>query len=162
MNQLEQVFNYGDYAVRVKDKQRAVVCGNGRLSVLEINNPSEALRRLEDDEKNTIILTDGKRGNPNKVVVNEAGLYSLILSSRKPEAKAFKRWVTHEILPSINKHGAYMTDNELEQAINDPDFMIGLLTKLKEEKQARLEAETARIEAETKLQLLLEIRLGKR
>ena len=70
---------------------------------LEIGNPSQAIARLEDDEKmNTIISNEGnRRGNPNMTVVNEPGLYTLILSSRKPEAKVFKRWVTSEILPYV-------------------------------------------------------------
>lgn len=73
-----------------------------------IGNVSQSLNRLDDDEKNTIILNDGIPGNPSKAVVNEPGLYSLVLSSRKPEAKAFKRWVTHEVLPSIRKKGGYI------------------------------------------------------
>ena len=70
---------------------------------LEIGNPSQVLVRLEDDEKmNTLISNEGnQRGNPNMTVVNEPGLYTLILSSRKPEAKVFKRWVTSEILPYV-------------------------------------------------------------
>ena len=72
---------------------------------LEIGNASQALSRLDDDEKNTLILNDGIPGNPNKAVVNEPGLYSLIMSSRKHEAKAFKRWVTHEVLPAIHQAG---------------------------------------------------------
>ncbi|MBU5233827.1 BRO-N domain-containing protein, partial [Vibrio cholerae] len=74
-------------------------------------------------------------------VINESGLYSAILKSKKPQAKAFKKWVTSEVLPSIRKHGAYMTDQVLEQAVTNPDFMIGLLTNLKEEKAKRVEAE---------------------
>ena len=73
-----------------------------------IGNVSQSLNRLDDDEKNTIILNDGIPGNPSKAVVNEPGLYSLVLSSRKPEAKAFKHWVTHEVLPSIRKKGGYI------------------------------------------------------
>lgn len=73
---------------------------------LEIKNSRDALTRLDIDEKNTVVLTDGI-GNPNKSVVNEYGLYTLVLSSRKPEAKTFKRWVTHDVLPSIRKTGQY-------------------------------------------------------
>lgn len=75
--------------------------------ILEIGNPSQALTRLDDDEKNTLILNEGNRGNPNVNVVNEPGLYRLIFSSRKPEAKNFQRWVYHEVLPSIRKTGSY-------------------------------------------------------
>ena len=65
-----------------------------------------AVNALDDDEKNTIVLTEGIRGNPAKVIVNESGLYCLIIRSDKPQAKLFKRWVTHEVLPSILKTGS--------------------------------------------------------
>ena len=104
---------------------------------LEIGNSRQALTRLDDDEKNTVILNDGIPGNPNMTIINEAGLYALVLSSRKPEAKAFKRWVTHEVLPTIRQHGAYMTGATLDRALNEPDFLISLATKLKAEREAR-------------------------
>lgn len=77
---------------------------------LEITNVGNALARLDDDEKGSIRLTDvtPNGGNPNLSIVNEPGLYSMTLGSRKPEAKAFKRWITHEVLPSIRKHGGYL------------------------------------------------------
>lgn len=79
---------------------------------LDIGNVSMAISRLDDDEKNTVSLTEGIPGNPNKTIVNEPGLYALVLSSRKPEAKAFKRWITHEVIPSIRKHGGYIAGQE--------------------------------------------------
>lgn len=83
--------------------------------------------------------------SPNKTIetnfITEGDLYRLIAHSKLPSAEKFELWVFDEVLPSIRKHGAYMTDNVLEQAIANPDFMIGLLQNLKEEKQARLEAE---------------------
>lgn len=80
---------------------------------------------------------------PNRglTCINESGLYSLILSSKLPSAKKFKHWVTSEVLPTIRKHGVYMTDEAIEKAILNPDFIIQLATQLKEEKQKRLEAE---------------------
>jgi anti-repressor protein len=85
-----------------------LVCAGDVCDILELN--SNAVRRLDEDEKNTLRLTYSipTRGNPNVIVINESGLYSLILRSRKPEAKAFKRWVTHEVLPSIRKTGGYI------------------------------------------------------
>lgn len=86
--------------------------------ILEIKNSRQALTRLEDDEKADVILNDGSQ-NRNMSAVNEYGLYNLILASRKQEAKEFKRWITHEVLPSIRNHGGYiagqenMTDEEL-------------------------------------------------
>lgn len=82
--------------------------------ILGVINSRDAIARLDDDEKNTVVLTDGNRGNPKKTVVNEAGFYSLVLSSRKPEAREFKRWVTHEVLPSIRKSGGYIATNGTE------------------------------------------------
>lgn len=76
------------------------------------------------------------------ILINESGLYSLILSSKLPDAKKFKRWVTNEVLPSIRKHGAYMTESTLEQALTSPDFIIQLATKLKEEQERRRKLET--------------------
>lgn len=86
---------------------------------LSIANPSDALRRLDDDEKALVSIEGLSRGNDSGNIVNEPGLYSLVLGSRKPEAKAFKRWITHEVIPSIRKTGGYiagqddMSDTEL-------------------------------------------------
>lgn len=75
--------------------------------VLEIVNLSQALSELDDDERNTLRITEGNRGNPNLNIISEAGLYDLVFRSRKPEAKAFRRWVTKEVLPAIRKTGRY-------------------------------------------------------
>lgn len=80
---------------------------------LDIANSRDAVNRLDDDEKNTVVLTDGNRGNPNMTVVTESGLYSLVLGSRKPEAKQFKRWITHEVIPTIRKTGGYVNNDDL-------------------------------------------------
>lgn len=75
--------------------------------ILDVGNPSQSLSRLEDDEKNTIILNEGI-GNPSKTIINESGFYTLVLSSRKPIAKPFRLWVTREVLPQIRKTGGYI------------------------------------------------------
>jgi phage antirepressor YoqD-like protein len=75
-------------------------------------------------------------------IINESGLYDAILRSDKPEARRFRKWVTGEVLPSIRKHGAYMSDRVIEQTLTDPDYLIRLATTLKEEKQARALAES--------------------
>ena len=77
----------------------------------------------------------------NKIVVNESGLYSLIFGSKLESAKRFKHWVTDEVLPCIRKNGIYATDSVIDNILNNPDFGIELLTKLKEERVARIEAE---------------------
>lgn len=76
-------------------------------NILEVGNPSQALSRLEEDEKNTIILNEGI-GNPNKAIISESGFYALVLSSRKKIAKPFRLWVTREVLPQIRKTGGYI------------------------------------------------------
>lgn len=73
-----------------------------------------ATRRLDEDEKNTLCLTQGTSGNPNVTIINEPGLYTLVLGSRKPEAKTFKRWITHEVIPSIRKTGGYQIPQSKE------------------------------------------------
>lgn len=78
-------------------------------------------------------------------------MYSLVLSSKLPKAKQFKRWVTSEILPAIHKHGAYMTDEALEKALTSPDFLIRLATELKSEKAKRMQAEADLVAAKPKM-----------
>lgn len=109
--------------------------------ILGIVNNRDAISGLDEDEKNTVAINNGIPGNPNKTIVSEAGLYSLVLRSRKPEAKEFKRWVTHEVLPSIRRHGMYATDATIDNILNDPEFGIRLLTNLKNERARRHEAE---------------------
>ena len=81
--------------------------------ILGLVRPENAISRLDDDEKNSTRIEGGNRGNPNGTIVNESGLYSLVMTSRKPEAKAFKRWITGTVLPSIRKHGGYIAGQGL-------------------------------------------------
>jgi prophage antirepressor-like protein len=74
---------------------------------LDLSNSRKATQRLDGDEKNTVTISDGTPGNPNKTVINEAGLYRLIFTLQKDEAKRFKRWIAHDALPSIRKTGLY-------------------------------------------------------
>lgn len=104
---------------------------------LEIANPSVAIDRIDEDERAKFNL--GRQGEG--YAVNEPGLYSLVLGSRKPEAKAFKRWITHEVIPAIRKHGMYATAETAEKILNDPDFLIKTLETLKEERAKRVQAE---------------------
>lgn len=141
LNQLQIFSNpeFGKIRVLEKDGQPWFV-GRDVASILDYRTANDMTRILEDDEKDTqIVRTPG--GEQAVVIINESGLYSAVLRSRKDEAKKFKKWVTGEVLPSIRKHGAYMTENTLEKALTSPDFLIQLATKLKEEQQARFEAE---------------------
>lgn len=93
-----------------------------------------ATRRLDEDEKGVRSMhTQG--GEQEVGIITEAGLYSLIMASKKPEAKAFKRWVTHDVLPSIRAHGMYATPQTVERMLADPDTMIATLKALKAERQ---------------------------
>ncbi len=115
--------------------------GKDVADILGYADPNKALAMHVDEEdklNDKTALSLGQRGG---WFINESGLYSLILSSKMPNAKKFKRWVTSEVLPSIRKHGVYATDNVIDDILNNPDFGIELLTKLKEERVARVEAE---------------------
>lgn len=108
--------------------------GKDVAEILGYKNPQEAIRNHVDSEDKGVseILTPG--GKQQVPVINESGLYSLILSSKMPNAKKFKRWVTSEVLPAIRKHGVFAVDTML----NDPDAMIAALQAYKEERQRRL------------------------
>lgn len=115
--------------------------------ILEISNPSDALKRLDDDERSRFNL--GRQGETN--IVNEAGLYVLVLGSRKPEAHEFKRWVTHEVLPQIRKTGGYIptTDADDDMTILAKAVMIGQRT-MEAQKQRIAEQQTRIVELEPK------------
>lgn len=105
--------------------------------VLDIQNVTQAISRLDEDER--AMLNIGRQGEIN--VVNESGLYTLVLGSRKQEAKAFKRWITHEVIPAIRAHGGYLTPQKIEEALLNPDILIRLAQDLKQERAQRLEAQ---------------------
>lgn len=121
-----------------------LVCRKDVCDTLEIGNSRQAVSYLDDDEKG-VTTNDTLGGTQQVSIINESGLYSLILRSRKPEAKKFKKWVTAEVLPSIRKHGAYATKAKLEEMLSDPDAMILTLQALKAEREKRkaLEAKAA-------------------
>ena len=99
-------------------------------------------RILESDEITNVDSIDiAQNGGKAPLIISEPGLYRLAMKSRKPEAKEFQRWVSHEVLPSIRKHGAYMTQQTLDKALTSPDFLIQLATKLKEEQEKVKELE---------------------
>ncbi|MBD7914517.1 phage antirepressor KilAC domain-containing protein [Clostridium sp. Sa3CUN1] len=106
-------------------------------SILDLSNPTVAIQNLDSDEVTKLNL-GGQIGETN--LINESGLYTLIIRSRKEEAKKFRKWVTSEVLPSIRKHGMYAKD----ELLDNPDLLIAAATKLKEERAARLEAEKQR------------------
>ena len=141
MNELK-IFHYQNSEVRTIEQNGEPwfvlkdVCG-----ILGIRNTADTYNRLDDDEKG-VGQIDTLGGMQIVNIVNESGLYNVILRSDKPEAKPFRKWVTSEVLPTIRKHGAYMTPETLEAAIMNPDIMIRLCTALKNEQEKRKALET--------------------
>ncbi|WP_373894415.1 phage antirepressor KilAC domain-containing protein [Virgibacillus sp. CBA3643] len=140
MNQLTKMFdgqnltiieNKGDPKFSLKD-----VC-----EILEIGNPSQVKTRLEDEVISNEVIQDRLGRNQKATFINEDGLYDVILDSRKKEAKHFRKWITSDVIPSIRKHGAYMTPERIEETLLNPDTIIKLATNLKEEQEKRSQAE---------------------
>lgn len=152
MNNLQVFKNntFGNLRVIQKNNQTWFV-GKDVADILGYQNGSRDINRhvAEEDRHKTMVFD----GNQNKetIVINESGLYSLILSSKLPTAKKFKHWVTSDVLPTIRKHGAYMTPETIEKTLTDPDFIIRLATELKNEKQARIKAEETIIQNRPKV-----------
>jgi prophage antirepressor-like protein len=106
-------FIYENTQVRTVEQNNVIwFVAKDVCDVLDIKNSHDALNRLDDDEKATSVLPT-QFGNKEMNLVNEPGLYSLILTSRKPEAKQFKKWITHEVLPTIRKTGGYIANEEM-------------------------------------------------
>lgn len=144
MNNL-QIFNSPDFGqIRtIQQNGEPWFVGKDVAKILGYERADNAIRNHVDDEDKLMHQISASGQNREMYIINESGLYSLILSSKMPKAKEFKRWVTSEVIPAIRKHGAYMTDNVLKQAIQSPDFLIKLATELKEEKEARRQAEAS-------------------
>ena len=115
--------------------------GKDVAEILGYKETAKAIRTKVDHDDKGVSVLDTPGGKQEITVINESGVYSLVFSSKLPKAKEFKHWVTSEILPSIRRHGAYMTDDILAKTIENPDFLINLLTEMKEEKQRRIAAE---------------------
>ena len=134
MNELQN-FNFSGQDVRiitVNDEPWFVA--KDVADILEYSDTQAMTRRLDKED----FMTDKLSGmNMKSTLINESGLYTAILGSKKPEAKQFKRWVTSEVLPTIRKHGAYMTDSKLEEALLNPDTLINLATQLKQEREEK-------------------------
>ena len=141
MNELQN-FNFEGNKVRtVLINDEPYFVGKDIADILGYSNTSKAIRDHVDEEDKLTerIVLSGQ--NREVITINESGMYSLVLSSKLPNAKKFKRWVTNEVLPSIRKHGAYMTDEKIEEALLNPDTIISLATQLKNEREGRLIAE---------------------
>lgn len=148
-NKQVQVFNnvkFGDVRVIMQDEQPWFV-GKDVAEILGYSVAQKALRdHVEKEDKQVIQkFQNGTLEIPNRglTIINESGLYSLIMSSKLPSAKQFKHWVTSDILPTIRQHGAYLTPEKVEEVLMNPDTIIKLATQLKAEREERIKAETA-------------------
>lgn len=156
MNTEIQTFNFNSNPVRTLTDENGEpwFVAKDVCDVLNYTNASKAISDhvdAEDKLNNESLSSLGQRGG---WLINESGLYSLVLSSKLPTAKEFKRWITHEVLPTIRKHGIYATENTIDQILADPEFGIRLLTSLKEERAKRIEAENHVKELEPKAKAL--------
>lgn len=146
-----QAFNFEGANIRtVLIDNEPYFVGKDVAEVLGYSNSSDALsKHVDDDDKQILTSQNATFEIPNRGlnVINESGMYSLVLSSHLPDAKKFKRWVTSEVLPAIRKHGGYLTESKIEDALLNPDVLIKLATNLKEEQQARrtLEVENSKL-----------------
>ena len=129
--------------------------GKDIATALGYTNTHKALNDHVDDEDKGVTKCDTLGGAQEMTIINESGLYSLVLSSKLPTAKKFKHWITSEVLPAIRKHGAYMTPEKIEEALLNPDTLIKLATELKAEREARKHAE---LEAASAKQVIGELK----
>ena len=156
-----QVFNYKDTEVRTVERAGEVwFVASDVCRVLELENPTEAIRPLDEDEKNTLRISEGNRGNPNVNIISESGIYALVFRSNKPEAKAFSKWVRSEVLPQIRRTGSYNV-----HAINDElnirkaellQSMIGMCPMTDETKTVFIHEAYKALTGQTLLSMLLE------
>ena len=129
--------------------------GKDVATILGYERTADAIRAHVDDDDKGVGEIQTPGGKQKIVIINESGLYSLVLSSKLPTAKKFKHWITSEVLPAIRKHGAYMTPEKIEEALLNPDTIIKLATELKVEREARKHAE---LEAASAKQVIGELK----
>ena len=128
---------FGEIRTIEKDGEPWFV-GKDVAAALGYERPTKAiLDHVDDEDKDEVPIQDSIGRSQNTPIINESGLYSLVLSSKLPGAKQFKRWITSEVIPSIRKHGAYMTPDKLEEVLLKPDTLIQLAQNLKAEQEKR-------------------------
>nr|UVX88602.1 MAG: antirepressor protein KilAC domain [Bacteriophage sp.] len=164
MNAEIQPFEFEHNQVRaLADGDEVMFVATDIAKILGYRDAANLTRTLDDDEKGTHEVSTPRSGMQTMTVLTESGLYRAILNReiayvKEPESRAFvkrfQRWVTHEVLPTIRKHGIYATETTIDQILADPDFGIRLLTDLKEERAKRIEAENQIKELEPKAKAL--------
>lgn len=172
MNEL-QVFNFNENEIRTTQiNGEPYFIGKDVCEFFGDSNHNRTISRVDNEDKQIVEIEDSLGRMQKAVAINESGLYSILFSMQPQKAndgvqdaypieiqnrikkiKRFKRWVTYEVLPSIRKHGAYMTDQTLEQALTSPDFLIKLATELKDEQEKRkaLEAKNTSLAADNQI-----------
>lgn len=131
---MNEIFDFHGQEVRaVTIDNEPYFVGKDIADILGYQRADNAIRNHVDEEDKLTHRFSASGQNRNMTIINESGLYSLILSSKLPQAKEFKRWVTSEVLPTIRKHGMFATD----ELLDNPDFAIATLQKLKEEREAK-------------------------
>ena len=131
---MNEIFNFRGQDVRtVIINNEPYFVGKDVAEILGYTNSRQALKNHVDEDDKGVSKCDTPGGKQDLVIINESGMYSLVLSSKLPQAKEFKRWVTSEVLPTIRKHGMFATD----ELLDNPDFAIATLQKLKEEREAK-------------------------
>lgn len=137
MNNDIQIFNYNSNEVRtVQQNGEPWFVLKDVCDILGLTDTNKISTRLDPDELTRIRFVSGGQ-NREMLCINESGLYNVILRSDKPEAKPFRKWVTSEVLPSIRKHGAYMTQEKLQEVLCNPDALFQIVSALKEESDKR-------------------------
>ena len=138
-----QIFSFNGLDVRtVLIDGEPYFVGKDVTEILGYAKSRNAIKNhVDDEDKKDAPIQGDLGGTQTMTVINESGLYSLILSSKLPTAKKFKHWVTSEVLPAIRKHGGYLTDEKIEEVLYNPDTLIKLATQLKDEREGRLIAE---------------------
>lgn len=146
---MQEIYNFHGQEVRtVTIDNEPYFVGKDVAEILAYKEPNKAITRHVDEEDRTKHPIPTKGGIQDSYIINESGLYSLILSSKLPQAKEFKRWVTSEVLPAIRKHGMFATD----ELLDNPDFAIATLQKLKEEREERKRLEVVNTQLQLELQ----------
>lgn len=139
MNEIK-IFNnpqFGEIRTAKNESSEPLFCLMDLCKALNLSNITEVKKRVDIDDFSSIEDVDSIGRKSNMIYVTESGMYTVILRSDSPLAKPMQKWVTSEVLPTIRKHGAYMTQSTIEKAITDPDFIIQLAQNLKEERRLK-------------------------
>ena len=159
MNENEiQVWNYESSEIRtVQINGEPWFVLSDVCKVLELSSPHKVADRLENDERNQIPVTDSLGRYQNTAIINESGLYAVVLRSDKPQAKPFRKWVTSEVLPSIRKHGSYSVQSQFADLSPQLQVLIQMETRQKQIEARQAEQATALAGLEQKLQNTCEV-----